>query len=626
MTGARPYVEWDLGEPTHLVAAAVQADNNDVYRISTSMDGKVYVPLWTIDRVDAPGLRERTKRDLDGTGRFLRFEGLAGDQVYAASEVRVYCKPPVPWAPSRVVRDSEPVDPQNTRGWQGQSFKLVLGLLAFPLLFSIARRIGARGRRRIYIAFLMLAALSWTQFGKFNGGDPLHTWDAFHYFMGTKYFPEVGYFELYRCGAAAEREAGNGSALDAVVIRDVEDNRLYPGDWTRTRAGRCRANFSKPRWTAFKADLGQFRSVFVGHTLAEAFSDHGFNATPLTVVWLRAWTHDLTATTPHLIWLAQLDSVALIGIVAALGWGFGALPAVVAALFLGLGGFWNYHWVGGCIGRQTWLFFCALGFALLAKNRPFSGGVALTLAGLLRLFPFVFVGAVGLGAIVQAVRYRRLEASARRFLAGTALTFALGTTVAGASIGFPAYRSFLHVFERHSHSPLSNQLGLSTLLSWTAGENTESLLDPRLTNPYERWQNHRLTRTTERLPLWGFAVTLSLVPIVILAWTGAGAAECGALAGLLLFTALPMTSYDYTWLVVLVALAERRPRVLPAILAFALFTQALFVFGGETTEAQHLVGSCACLALLVLTVPWRYLWDFIVGRITPGSSRPPASA
>jgi hypothetical protein len=624
MAGARPYVEWDLGEPMHLVAAAVQADNNDIYRISTSMDGKVYLPFLTVDLVGEPGLRERLTRDLDATGRFVRFEALSGDQLYAASEVRVYCEPPVPWPPSRIVRDSEVVDPQNTRGWQGQSLKLVLGLLAFPLLFSIARRMGARGRRGIYIAFVMLAALSWTQFGKFNGGDPLHTWDAFHYFMGTKYFPEVGYFDLYRCGAAAEREAGHGDPLDTMLIRDVENNRLYPGDWTRTPAGRCRASFSKARWTAFKADLGKFRSLFVGHTLAEAFSDHGFNATPLNVVWLRVWTHDLTVTTPHLIGLAQLDSVALAATVAVLWWGFGALPGVVAALFLGMGGFWSYHWVGGCIGRHTWLFFCALGFAFLAKNRPFSGGVALTLAGLLRLFPLVFVGAVGLGAIVQAIRYRRLETWARRFLAGTAVTFALGTAIPGAAVGFSAYPSFLHVFERHSHSPLSNQLGLSTLLSWTAGESTESLLDARLTNPYERWQNHRANRTTERRPLWAFAAAISLAMIVLSAWGGATAAECGALSGLLLFTALPMTSYDYTWLVVLVALAERRPRVLPMLLAFALFTQALFVFGGETSEAQHLVGSLACLVLLVGTVPWRSLWDSIVTRIS-GPSSPSAS-
>jgi hypothetical protein len=626
MTGARPYVEWDLGEPTHLVAAAVQADNNDSYRISVSMDGKSYVPAWAVDPVSEHGLRERLTRDLDATGRYVRFEALSGDQLYAATEVRAYSEPPVPWPPSRIIRDDEIVDPENERGWQGQSLKLVLGLLAFPLLFSVARRLGARGRRRIYAAFVLLAALSWTQFGKFNGNDPLHTWDAFHYFMGTKYFSEVGYFDLYRCGAAAEREAGNGSVLDTTLIRDVEDNQLYPGDWTRTRAGKCRAHFSPPRWAAFKQDLADFRSLFLGHSLVESFSDHGFNATPLNVVWLRFWTHDLTVTRAHLTWLAQLDSVALAGTVAVLFWGFGPLPGVVGALVLGLGGFWSYHWVGGCIGRHTWLVFCAAGFAFLAKRRSFTGGVLLTLAGLLRLFPFVFVGAIGLGAIVQAIRHRRFESWAKRFLAGTALTFAIGTAAAGASVGFAAYGNFAHVFERHSHSPLSNQLGLSTLLSFTAGESTDSLVDARLTNPFERWQNHRMRRIMERRPLWALAVSISLGVIVFAAWGGASAAECGALSALLLFSALPMTSYDYTWLVVLVALGEKRPRVLPLLLAFALFTEALFVFGGETIEAQHLLGSLACLLLLLTIVPWRSFWDSLMAWIAPLPPAPPDAA
>jgi hypothetical protein len=617
MTGMRPYVEWDLGEPLRLTAAAVQADNNDVYRITASLDGTHYEPLWTADRVQEAGLRERLGQNLDVTGRYVRFETLSGDQVFAATEVRVYCDAPVPWPPTRIVRDREPVDPQNTRGWQAQSLKTVVGLLAFPMLFVFAPRLGARGRRRILAAFLVLAALAWTQFGNFNGGNPLHTWDSFHYFMGTKYFPEAGYFDLYRCGAAAEREAGRAAESDRALIRDVEDNRIYPGDWSRTPAGRCRASFTPARWQAFKADIDGFRGLFQERTVSEAFSDHGFNATPVNVAWLRLWTHGTTASARHLVLLAQLDSVALAGAVAALVWGFGAVPGVVAALALGIGGLWSYHWTGGSIGRHSWLFCCALGFACLAKNRPFAGGAALTLAGLLRLFPFVFVGAVGLWAIVNAIKARRFDAAGRRFLAGTAVTFALGVTVAGYAVGSDAYRGFARVFERHSHSPVSNQLGLSTLLSWTAGESTQTLANPQLTNPFERWEKHQLLRRTEQRPLWAFAVAISLGVIVLSAWRGASAAECGALSGLLLFSALPMTSYDYTWLVMLVALAKSRPKILPALLAFALFTHLLFVMGGNEMEAQHLLASLVCAILLAAAVPWRALWDDIVRRVAP---------
>ena len=619
MTGLRPFVEWDLGEPVRLTATAVQADNNDVYRITTSLDGVRFAPFWTAETVAEPGLRERLGRDLDVRARFVRFETISGDQVFAATEVRVYCGSPTPWPPTRIVRDREPVDPQNVRGWEAQSLKTVVGLIAFPMLFAVLPLLRARGRRRLLGAFALLAALSWTQFGNFNGGSPLHTWDSFHYFMGTKYFPELGYFELYRCAAAAEREAGRDAEVDRTPVRDVEDNRIYPGDWTRTPAGRCRASFAPARWKSFVADLQGFRGLFQGRPISDAFSDHGFNATPINVAWLRLWTHGTTATERHLVWLAQLDSVALVGTVAALVWGFGPLAGVVAALVLGLGGFWSYHWVGGTIGRHTWLFCCALGLALLAKNRPFGGGVALTLAGLLRLFPFVFVGAVGLWTLANAVKTRRFDATARRFLAGTVFTFVLGASVAGAAVGNDSYRAFSRVFERHAQSPVSNQLGLSTLLSWTAGESTDTLADAQLTNPFERWQNHQLLRRTEQRPLWAFAVVVSLGVVVLSAWRGASSAECAALAGPLLFAALPMTSYDYTWLVMLVALARGRPGLLPALLSFAVFSHLLFVFGGNEMEAQHLLGSMACGLLLVWSVPWRTLGDDLLRRIGPSA-------
>jgi hypothetical protein len=620
MSGLRPYAEWDLGEPTTLVAAAVQADNNDVYRLTTSLDGHAYEPAWVVGAVADAGLRERLTRELHVVARFVRFEAVSGDSVKAATEVRVYCAMPAQWPPSRLVRDQEPEDPANVRGWQFQSLKLVIGLLAFPLLFALVPRLGARTRRRLYAVLFVLSALSWIQFGRFNGGDPLHSWDMFHYFMGTKYFPEVGYTELYKCGAKAERENGHGAEVDSLPIRDVEDNQVYPSDWSLTDAGRCRARFSPERWTAFKADLNAFRPLFTGREIAEAFADHGFNATPIYVSWVRLFTRDATVTRAHLVWLAQLDSVALVAAVAALTWGFGPVAGIVAALTLGLGGMWSYHWVGGCLARHTWLFCAALGTALLAKERYFWGAVALSLSGLLRLFPFVFVGAVGLWVIIGAVRERRLSLPGRNFLAGTALTCVLFVSAAGAAVGFGAYPRFAHVFERHSHSAMTNQFGLTTVLSYTAGESSVEMHDPKLTNGFERWEHHYMRHRVERRPLWALGVVVSLGVIVLSVIRGASAADCVALSGLLLFSALPMTSYDYTWLALLVALGRVRPRVLPSLLAFTVFTLALFVFGGDAMETQHVLGSIGCAVLLAQLVPWRELFRMLLPPPPPPSS------
>lgn len=281
-----------------------------------------------------------------------------------------------------------------------------------------------------------------------------------------KYFPELGYFELYRCGAAAEREAGRNDELDRLAIRDLDDNRVYPGHWTRTYEGRCRAQFSKDRWAAFKRDLAGFRQLFTDRPVANSFADHGFNATPLNVVWLRLWTKRVVASPKALAWLARMDWVALAGALAFAYWGFGPVGCALAALVIAIGYPWNYHWVGGGIGRHTWLLCAWAGFALLKREK--------TLLGMILSFAFIAYGVV------------------------------------------------------------------------------------RGTN------------------LW----------------------QTACLAGPLIFSALPSTSYDYIWLSLLVPIALTKPRRGIYLIAFAMWTQAMGIFETDI-EVQHLWDSLGCLVLLV---------------------------
>jgi len=217
----------------------------------------------------------------------------------------------------------------------------------------------------------------------------------------------------------------------------------------------------------------------------------------------------------------------------------------------------------------------------------------------------VFVGGVFLWVLVGVAKKRRLEPGAKRFVLGAACAGVLGLVTAGAAVGFSSYPAFSRVVVRHSSIPLTNHMGLPTLLGWSAGESTDSLADNHLTDPYEHWLRAEMLHRSERRPLWYLALAVSIAVIAGAAWRGASASTCAALSGPLLFTLLPMTSYDYSWLVVLVALAETRQRVLVALLSFALFTQVLWVFGGDTMETQHLVLSAACAALLGFAVPWK---------------------
>jgi len=100
--------------------------------------------------------------------------------------------------------------------------RLILLMLLGTVFLSLARgRPVSRRLRLLVLALLAVAALGYVNFGFFHPGrGHVHYWDAFHYFMGAKYLPELGYSKLYEATYAAGRELG---AFDYITqLRDLE--------------------------------------------------------------------------------------------------------------------------------------------------------------------------------------------------------------------------------------------------------------------------------------------------------------------------------------------------------------------------------------------------------------------
>ena len=58
---------------------------------------------------------------------------------------------------------------------------------------------------------------------------PVSYTDQFHYYLGSKFFPELRYHLLYDCTALAELENGRGAAIERSTIRNLRDNNMEPG-------------------------------------------------------------------------------------------------------------------------------------------------------------------------------------------------------------------------------------------------------------------------------------------------------------------------------------------------------------------------------------------------------------
>src|SRR5439155_1595196 len=79
--------------------------------------------------------------------------------------------------------------------------------------------------------------------------SPIHWWDAYHYFMGAKYLPELGYSRLYEATWLAGREMGAFAGIR--VVRDL--GTYVPRDVATIDAAAVRARFSPARWQAARA-------------------------------------------------------------------------------------------------------------------------------------------------------------------------------------------------------------------------------------------------------------------------------------------------------------------------------------------------------------------------------------
>ena len=238
-------VTYDLGQPTSVSAFYVQADANDTYKIFGSLDGTAssFKMLGEVDTFQGHGLRGRTVTINPTTVRFLRIgEGL-GDGFYSISEFAAYCRPPAPFPPQFRKVDAPPARVPEVSWWKfywfdndvSARFEMLLALAAMGLiLWGITLRAkntpddNAKLRRRLMMAVGIISFACYWNFGFFHFRNYIHVWDTYHYYVGSKYFPELSYDRLYECASVADAE-DPGAAPSRRAAQDHEPAHQHAG-------------------------------------------------------------------------------------------------------------------------------------------------------------------------------------------------------------------------------------------------------------------------------------------------------------------------------------------------------------------------------------------------------------
>ncbi|MHC4178082.1 MAG: hypothetical protein ACYSWU_11285, partial [Planctomycetota bacterium] len=530
----------------------------------------------------------------DLRARYLRLTVRPGFEMAAASEFLAFTAEPRTF-PFPLQVQSPPtfestVETLLRRARAIRIVKFLLALSSIPLLI-VATRWTARRRRVIAIGLVAAGALGWIGFGTFHGdGSILHPWEILHYYLGPKYFRQLGHTELYRCLAAHEREHGRGSMIDRGQVRDLDDNRVHRGAWTVTEAGACRAEFDADRWASFGADADRIRRLFTLRHFHKALADHGYNATPLQTTCLEALCSRTSPTRAQLSVLASLDFVLLALGVAAMWWAFGPLTGAACALLVGLAHPWSFSWTGGSILRHLWVAALCGGLALFKRKRVFWGGFLTAIAGVLRLFPLVLLTGLALQLLRSCFK---LQAERRVLLAATGVVVALamGLSLPVVSFGPEIYQGFVENSRLHGTVPPGNHIGLGVLLSGGLGESA-------LGFDSEQDSGGPLAIRLRQL-LWIAGVLAAIVLVVLAVRRDRPLWQLVPLAAPLVFATIPLSNYDYVWTVALVPIAVSSAYRITLLFGFVAVTGILpEIF--ESVRSEHMALSALFLLMIVL--------------------------
>lgn len=273
---------------------------------------------------------------------------------------------------------------------------LALTILAFFALFGNELKRASERYKQLWLLALALFGLwQYTMFGQFIASRHLHVHDFSHYFLGGKYFEELGYKNLYRAWALGLEE---GLSIKVEQIRNLRDKSKYE-NWEEVKlhSDEIRGLFSPLRWRNFVSDIRGLHKVAPEADWAKMVRDAGFNPSPAWLLFSRCFSW----ISPSLwIVLSSIDAILLAACFCFLGRTFGwtnSLFGLCLVFYFPSGEFSSYRWTGGSFLRWSWLFWLTLGFCALQRKWMLIAGFAFAIAGLERLFPIGFA----LGAFIS---------------------------------------------------------------------------------------------------------------------------------------------------------------------------------------------------------------------------------
>ena len=420
------------------------------------------------------------------------------------------------------------------------------------------------------VAIAVLAVVTHLNFFSFHGERTfVHLHDVAHYYLGSKYFAEVGYRDLYTAMLRAEAESYDNH-FKAIEARDLES---YDRVHIRTllqKSDPVKAAFTPERWRDFKLDVGYFRDA-LDRQYGKVLLDHGFNPTPVWVVIGSALSRWVPAGSESgILLLTLLDPLLLVGLFLAVGLAFGREAALLSLIYFSFIFGASFAWTGGAFLRYPWLTAVVIGVCCLKRRRYVAAGSLFAIATLLRVFPLFFVVPLLFRAATIAVSRGSVPRRYREFFvsfAATACLFVATTALLPRGLGH--WTEFQTNLATHVRQISPNIVGMTKVLAHIPGAPEQVSQD-----------EFDLLKARQRL-IYNVQLVVIFMPVLLLAAAvSRRTSDVGAvlLTLPLLFFGVNLASYYYVFLIVIAACLWRFPGRVALLFGVETATYCLLLF------------------------------------------------
>lgn len=296
-------------------------------------------------------------------------------------------------------------------------------------------------------------------------------WGVFHYYLGAKYFPELGYTNLYACALQADNEAeGRWDLVDSV--RGMESYQIG----SRFLLAPCpRANFSAEKWAAFTRDVEFFAAAGSPEHFDHVFEDKGFNPPPSWVALARPFAQAVPLSSGLTRIMFNLDIAAIIAGMLIIWWGGSGVAAILtgwlAVIYAG-----SFGLIAGNFFQYFWFPLVILAAVLWQKRKPEKSGIALGLAVGLQVFPVFFGIPIMARWLIELRRGNKESRIYLKFSGALALTV-LSCVLVGSTAGrgpgaWGEWNSKIAIHRNYLAGEVFN-IGLANLTAMTVSGNRE---------------------------------------------------------------------------------------------------------------------------------------------------------